>query len=82
MLISQLSNSKQRLHFLVQIQTMETKNKPIKKDEEVQQNPDEHIDQDFPGFPHLPADKKSITPVTILEKKLAGIDNKQSKKTG
>lgn len=61
---------------------METKNKPILKEEDVQQNPDEHIDQDFPGFPHLPADKKSITPVTILEKKLAGIGKKQSKKTG
>ncbi len=60
---------------------MEQKNKPIKKEEEIQQNPDEHIDQDFPGFPHLPADKKSITPQTKTEKKSAGIIKKHSKKT-
>jgi hypothetical protein len=52
---------------------------PMKK-EEIQQNPDPHIDQDFPGFPHLPADKKSITPVTVTEKKLAGAHKKKSKK--
>jgi len=47
----------------------------------VQQNPDEHIDQDYPGFPHLPADKKSITPETVTEKKSAGTIKKRSKKT-
>lgn len=52
---------------------------PIKK-EEVQQNPDPHIDQDFPGFPHLPADQKSITPKNAMEKKLAGADKKKSKR--
>jgi hypothetical protein len=52
---------------------------PIKK-EEIQRNPDPHIDQDFPGFPHLPSDKKSITPKTAAEKKLAGADKKKSKK--
>jgi hypothetical protein len=46
---------------------------PIRNAEEVVQNPDPHIDQDFPGFPHLPSDKKSITPKTPVEKKLAGI---------
>ena len=50
------------------------------KGEEVQQNPDPHIDQDFPGYPHLPADKKSITPLTKTEKKLAGAHSKKSKK--
>ena len=59
---------------------MEPKNKPIKKEEEIQQNPDEHIDQDFPGYPHLPADKVSISPVTVTEKKLAGAHKKKSKK--
>ena len=47
---------------------MAAKTNPIKKEEEVQQNPDEHIDQDFPGFPHLPADKKSITPKQRLKR--------------
>jgi hypothetical protein len=50
------------------------------KGEEIQQNPDPHIDQDFPGYPHLPANKKSITPVTKAEKKLAGAHKKKSKK--
>ncbi len=50
--------------------------KAITKEEEVQQNPDQHIDQDFPGFPHLPATKKNITPKTLVEKKSAGITKK------
>lgn len=60
---------------------MAPKPNPIKKEEEVQQNPDKHIDQDFPGFPHLPADKKSIAPQSKTEKKSAGIIKKQSDKT-
>ena len=58
---------------------MKQKSSPLKK-EEVQQNSDPHIDQDFPGYPHLPADKQSITPVTLIEKKLTGAHNKKSKK--
>ena len=54
---------------------------PINKYEEVQQNPDPHIDQDFPGFPHPPPIKKSITPITEGEKKSAGVTGKQSTKT-
>ena len=59
---------------------MEPDNKPIKKEEDVQQNPDERIDQDFPGFPHPPADKKSIQPVTETEKKSADVDSKEAAK--
>ncbi|MGB5007710.1 MAG: hypothetical protein WBO39_12305 [Ferruginibacter sp.] len=55
------------------------KTKAIRADE-IQQNKDPHIDQDFPGFPHLPSDIESITPKTATEKKLAGADNKKSKK--
>lgn len=58
---------------------MDKINAPIKADE-VQQNSDTHIDQDFPGFPHLPADKNSITPKTAVEKILAGADRKKPKK--
>lgn len=50
------------------------------KENDVQKNADPHIDQDFPGFPHLPSDKKSITPKTATEKKLAGAIRKKSKK--
>ena len=59
---------------------MTAKTSPIKKEEEVQQNPDPHIDQDFPGYPHAPSNKKSITPTTEIEKKLAGANKKKSKK--
>ena len=59
---------------------MSGKTRPIKKAEEVQQNSDAHIDNDFPGFPHLPSDLKSITPKTTTEKKLAGADKKKSTK--
>jgi hypothetical protein len=50
------------------------------KKKEIQQNPDPHIDQDFPGYPDLPADKKAIVPATATEKKLAGVHKKRSKK--
>lgn len=50
------------------------------KEKEIQQSPDARIDQDFPGFPHSPADKKSINPKTPVEKKLAGASKKKSKK--
>ncbi len=33
---------------------------PIDKKEEVRQSNDEHIDQDYPGFPHHPAKEKTI----------------------
>lgn len=60
---------------------MAAKSNPIKIEEDVQKNPDPRIDQDFPGFPHLPADKKSINPATMNENKSAGIIRKKSKKT-
>lgn len=60
---------------------MPEKANPIKKEEEVQQNPDEHIDQDYPGFPHPPSDKKSIMSKTVTEKNSAGAIKKRSKKT-
>jgi len=59
---------------------MTTKAKPIKLDEEVQQNPDEHIDQDFPGFPHAPSERKHITPITVVEKTVAGVIKKTNEK--
>ena len=60
---------------------MTPKTTPIKKEEEVQQNPDQRIDEDFTGFPHLPADKKSINPLSKIDKKLAGSNKKRSDKT-
>lgn len=59
---------------------MSAKAKPIKSDEEVQQNLDEHIDQDFPGFPHAPSERKHITPETHSEKLVAGVIKKTTNK--
>lgn len=58
---------------------MTTIEKPIKNDEEVQQNPDKHIDQDFPGFPHAPSTRKQINPNTSSEKIVAGVIKKPLK---
>lgn len=33
---------------------------PMRDSEEVQENNDEHIDQDFPGYPHHPSHGRSI----------------------
>ena len=40
------------------------KKKGIVNKEEVRRNPDEHIDQDFEGFPDSPAREKTINPQT------------------
>ena len=64
---------------------MKTKNKrkettPLTKEEDIQKNPDPRIDQDFPGFPHLPSSKKNIKPATEEDKKSAGVKPKSKKK--
>ena len=59
---------------------MPAKTKAILSDEEVQQNSDMHIDQDFPGFPHLPSDRKSISGQRKVHKKSTIIIKKRSKK--
>jgi hypothetical protein len=58
---------------------MAIKPKAMKK-EQVQENADMHIDQDFPGYPHSPSNEKSITPKTTTEKKLADAEKDKSKK--
>lgn len=52
---------------------------PIKK-EDVQKNPDEHIDQDFKGYPHPPAADEIINPITKTEKLNAGVIKKETTK--
>lgn len=51
------------------------------KEEDVQNNPDQGIDRDYPGFPHSPSAKKNITPKTVTEKKTAAVKKKTGKKT-
>ncbi len=52
------------------------KTTPIKKEEEVQQSADPHIDQDFKGFPHAPVDKETIKAENDEHKIAAGIIKK------
>jgi hypothetical protein len=51
------------------------KTTPIIKKEDVQENPDHRIDQDFPGFPHTPAKEEVINPKTPRQKKVADTDS-------
>ena len=41
---------------------------PIDSQEEVKQTKDKHSDQDFPGYPHSPAQEKTIKPKTKEDK--------------
>jgi hypothetical protein len=59
--------------------TTDKKPNPLTK-KDIQQNPDNRIDQDFPGYPHAPASKEIIKPETEVEKKIADTDNKDGEK--
>ena len=59
---------------------MDNKTKPITKKEEVRENPDNKIDEDFKGYPHGNAKDEIIKPETDEEKKIAGLDNKDGEK--
>jgi hypothetical protein len=48
--------------------------------ENIQDQPDKRIDQDFPGYPHAPAKEKTINPKTKQEKKVAAVDTKDGEK--
>ena len=54
--------------------------KPITKKEEVKQNPDKRIDQDYTGYPGGPARDDTINPQTKEEEDIADIDNKDGEK--
>jgi hypothetical protein len=49
------------------------KQSAIGQKEEVRRNPDEHIDQDFPGFPDQPSAEKTINPQTEEDKENASL---------
>lgn len=56
------------------------KTNPITKKEEIKQNPDNKIDQDFKGYPSGPANDETINPGTDEEKKIADLENKDGEK--
>ena len=53
---------------------------PVTKKEEIKQNPDNKIDQDFKGYPSGPAKDETINPKTTEEKKTADLKNKDGEK--
>ena len=60
---------------------MSSDTKPIKQKEEIKQNPDNKIDQDFNGYPSGPAKDETINPKTTEEKKTADLKNKDGEKS-
>ncbi|MBC7848387.1 MAG: hypothetical protein H7Y31_01560 [Chitinophagaceae bacterium] len=50
----------------------DTKPDPMTNKEDVSRNPDEHIDQDFPGYPHHPSKEKHIDPKSENDKLTSG----------
>ena len=55
------------------------KNNPLDK-EEIAKNPDRKIDQDFEGYPHGPAQDKTINPQSSEDEKTADLGNKDGEK--
>ena len=59
---------------------MDNNGNPIRKKEEIRQNPDNKIDEDFKGYPAGTAKDEIIKPETEEEKKIADLDNKDGEK--
>ena len=59
---------------------MDNNGNPIRKKEEIRQNPDNKIDEDFKGYPAGTAKDEIIKPKTEEEKKIADLDNKDGEK--
>jgi len=55
----------------------ESKPEPLQK-EDIQKNPDERIDEDFPGYPHPPSNEQMINPVTEEEQANAQLIKKEN----
>ena len=51
------------------------KTNPIDSESKVEQSKDEHIDQDFPGYPHYPAKDDIMNPQNHTERIEAGVEN-------
>ena len=51
------------------------KTNPINTENKVEQSKDEHIDQDFPGYPHYPAKEDIMNPQNHMERIEANVEN-------
>jgi hypothetical protein len=61
-------------------QKSEAKNEPVTGKQDIENNADKHIDQDFEGYPHGSATEEIINPKTKQEKKVAAFDIKDGEK--
>ena len=55
---------------------------PIKEKEDVARNPDQKIDQDFPGYPHGTSKESWINPKNQQDKKAVGLDQNSKNNSG
>ena len=55
-------------------------NNPITKKEEIAENPDNKIDEDFKGYPHGPAKDETINPTTRNQHKNSDTEKKDGEK--
>ena len=53
---------------------------PIVKKEDIQDNPDNKIDDDFSGYPHGPSQDEAINPKTKKDKVIANVNIKDGEK--
>ena len=56
------------------------KNSPITDKQDIQNSSDQHIDQDFSGYPHAPAKEEIIKPQTNEQNKTASVNIKDGEK--
>jgi hypothetical protein len=54
--------------------TPDTPGRPMQKKQDVDASNDDHIDQDFPGYPHHPARENIINPKTRKDQMAADTD--------
>ena len=59
---------------------MKNKTRPIRKKEEIKQNPDNKIDEDFAGYPHASSKNEIIKPGTIRQKEVSDLANNNIEK--
>jgi hypothetical protein len=68
------------IRLLKYLEAKKEQNKPIRQKEEIQNSPDNKIDEDFKGYPKGPAKDETIKPKTKEQKKVANINNKDGEK--
>jgi len=66
--------------FLKYVEARRNNRYPFRKNHDVKQDNDPHINQDFTGYPHPPASKELVKPKTKTEKKIASLGHTDGEK--